>query len=400
MKAATDDVVEAIGRIAGERLPGRPEAQGNTSVIERALTTTGTESIVALVGAPPFGREVGFDVLDAIVEGCGSSRGPDRLRREGVPSAGSEGDMTATGLTWEFDGTSRIPFEVYTSDELHRTELERFFYRRHWCYVGLEVEIPNPGDFVRTVVGERSVSWSATRQATSTWSRTSAPIGACGSAGQRHGNTTGFVCPYHQWRYNLQGDLRGVPFRAGVKDGDQVEGGMPDGLRPRRPRPRPSSRSPAEAGSCSPRSTTTSSRSRSSSDRRSLRYFDRLFNGRELTLLGYNRQRIPGNWKLMLENIKDPYHPGLLHTWFVTFGLWRADNTSQLRMDDQFRHAAMISTRGNAGKTGEATDPGVQLQADMVLHDPSQIDVVPESWWGGPSVVMPRCSRASSSSSR
>jgi salicylate 5-hydroxylase large subunit len=51
-------------------------------------------------------------------------------------------------------------------------------------------------------------------------------------------------------------------------------------------------------------------------------------------VLGYNRQRIPGNWKLMQENIKDPYHPGLLHTWFVTFGLWRADNKrSSLVMD-------------------------------------------------------------------
>ena len=50
-----------------------------------------------------------------------------------------------------------------------------------------------------------------------------------------------------------------------------------------------------------------------------------MFNGRKLKMLGYNRQRIPANWKLMQENIKDPYHPGLLHTWFVTFGLWRAD---------------------------------------------------------------------------
>ena len=56
-----------------------------------------------------------------------------------------------------------------------------------------------------------------------------------------------------------------------------------------------------------------------------LRYFDRVFDGRALTVLGYSRQRIDGNWKLMQENIKDPYHPGLLHTWFVTFGLWRAD---------------------------------------------------------------------------
>ena len=52
--------------------------------------------------------------------------------------------------------------------------------------------------------------------------------------------------------------------------------------------------------------------------------FERIFDGRELTLLGYSRQRIPGNWKLMMEDIKDPYHPGLLHAWFVTFGLWRA----------------------------------------------------------------------------
>jgi salicylate 5-hydroxylase large subunit len=64
-----------------------------------------------------------------------------------------------------------------------------------------------------------------------------------------------------------------------------------------------------------------------------LPYFDRVFNGRKLKMLGYNRQRIPGNWKLMQENIKDPYHPGLLHTWFVTFGLWRADQKSRMVMD-------------------------------------------------------------------
>ena len=67
-------------------------------------------------------------------------------------------------------------------------------------------------------------------------------------------------------------------------------------------------------------------------------------------MLGYNRQRIPGNWKLMQENIKDPYHPGLLHTWFVTFGLWRADNKSELRMDEQHRHAAMISRAAPVAK--------------------------------------------------
>jgi len=33
-------------------------------------------------------------------------------------------------IAWESAGTSRIPFMSYTSEELHRRELERFFYKR------------------------------------------------------------------------------------------------------------------------------------------------------------------------------------------------------------------------------------------------------------------------------
>ncbi len=42
---------------------------------------------------------------------------------------------------------------------------------------------------------------------------------------------------------------------------------------------------------------------------------------------------------------------------FVTFGLWRADNKSQLKMDSHHRHAAMISTRGASGKAGGSGRP-------------------------------------------
>ena len=85
-----------------------------------------------------------------------------------------------------------------------------------------------------------------------------------------------------------------------------------------------------------------------------LRYFDRVFDGRKLRILGYSRQRIPGNWKLMQENIKDPYHVGLLHTWFVMFGLIRGDQKSRIIMDEHGRHGAMASTR-EATKGGEVT---------------------------------------------
>src|SRR5690242_20422676 len=58
---------------------------------------------------------------------------------------------------WPAAGTSRIPYRVYSDEELYKRELDRLFYGPHWCYVALEAEIPNPGDFKRSVVGERPV---------------------------------------------------------------------------------------------------------------------------------------------------------------------------------------------------------------------------------------------------
>jgi salicylate 5-hydroxylase large subunit len=112
-----------------------------------------------------------------------------------------------------------------------------------------------------------------------------------------------------------------------------------------------------------------------------LAYFDRTFDGRKLVLHGYSRQRIPGNWKLMMENIKDPYHPGLLHTWFVTFGLWRADNESRLRMDGKGRHAAMLSRRADS-VVANVEEGVTSYRKNMDLHDKRLLDIVHEPWWG------------------
>ena len=283
-------------------------------------------------------------------------------------------------IHWEANGTHRIPFLAYTSDELYRRELERFFYKNHWCYVGLEAEIPNPGDYKRTAIGERSVILSRDLKG-----EIHVIENVCAHRGmrfcrERHGNRKEFVCPYHQWSYSLGGDLQGVPFRRGVRQGTEVHGGMPADF------------NPAEHSLTKLKVARRGGVVFASFDHQVesledflgptiLVYFDRLFNGRTLKILGYNRQRIPGNWKLMQENIKDPYHPGLLHTWFVTFGLWRADNKSQLRMDDRHRHAAMISTRGATGKAEQVTQIS-SFKESMKLNDPSFLDIVHEPWWG------------------
>jgi salicylate 5-hydroxylase large subunit len=293
---------------------------------------------------------------------------------------------------WQLAGSSRVPFWAYTDAQLYQQELDKIFYGAHWCYAGLEVEIPNVGDFKLSHVGERQVLMVRDRVAPK--DRAIDPgirviENRCAHRGVRfcqaqHGNARSFVCPYHQWTYKLNGDLAGLPFKDGVKDGDAVNGGMPEGFDVK------------DHGLTKLRVAvlyglvfaTFSDSVEPLEDYLGphiMPWIKRIFkadgSSRKLTLLGYNRQRIPGNWKLMMENIKDPYHPGLLHTWFVTFGLWRADQKSRMVMDEHGRHAVMLSRRNESGPSVAVTQGVTSFKADMALHDDRLLDVVPEPWW-------------------
>ena len=300
------------------------------------------------------------------------------------------GDMKETFPAkpeWRGEGSSRVPFWAYTDEQLYKRELERFFYRGHWCYLGLEAEIPNAGDFRRTVVGERSVIVARDRDGS-----VNAFENVCAHRGmrfcrERHGNAKMFTCPYHQWGYDLKGNLKGVPFVHGLQQDGRRIGGMPEDFR-REDHGLTKLKVAVRGGVIFGSFDHDVEPFEDYVGPTILRYFDRVFDGRKLKILGYNRQRIPGNWKLMQENIKDPYHPGLLHTWFVNFGLWRADNRSELKMDAHHRHAAMISTRSEAKAAGEVTQGVTSFRESMKLNDPRLIDIVPEPWWGGPTVVM------------
>ena len=292
-----------------------------------------------------------------------------------------------TKQKWQGEGSSRIPFWAYTREDIYQKELERFFYSGHWNYVGLEVEVPEAGSFKRTAIGERSVVMTRDNDG-----EINVVENICAHRGMRFcrenkGKVKDLLCPYHQWNYDLKGNLQGVPFRRGVKQAGKINGGMPPDFKT------------DEHGLNKLKVARRGGVVFASFDQNVesfeeflgptiLGYYDRVFNGRQLKLLGYRKQRIPGNWKLMQENIKDPYHPGLLHTWFSTFGLWRADNESKLRMDKHKRHAAMASTRGKGGKV-EGVVAGIDsFKEDMKLNDPRLIDIVHEPWWGEPTVVM------------
>ena len=276
---------------------------------------------------------------------------------------------------------TRVPYWLYSDPEVYALEQERIFHGRSWSYVALSCEVPNPGDFVRSTIGDCPVVVSRDLEG-----GLNCFVNRCAHRGVQFcqspvGNASEFMCPYHQWTYDLKGNLMAVPFRRGVKR----QGGMPPdfslhehGLE----RLRVAERNGVVFASFV-------------DDVPLLHdylgpaivpYFDRVFDGRELRVLGYMRQRIPANWKLMFENIKDPYHASLLHVFLVTFGLFRADQPSQVIISDDGAHSLLVSRRGQQ-QAGEATAEMKSFRADLKLNDARLLDIVRE-FPGDATVVM------------
>jgi salicylate 5-hydroxylase large subunit len=274
---------------------------------------------------------------------------------------------------WPAEGISRVPYWAYYDPDIYAIEQARVFCGPSWSYVALEAEIPNPGDYVRTFIGDKPVVVVRDREGV-----VRCVENRCAHRGvqfcQRHlGNAGGeFMCPYHQWTYDLAGNLIGVPFRRGVKK----QGGMPadfdpknHGLRKLEVATRNGVVFASFAADIEPLEPYFGATM--------IPLFDRVFDGRELEVLGYSRQLIPANWKLMFENIKDPYHASLLHVFLVSFGLFRADQPSKVVMDSTGRHGALISWKGEQKKTDANLDMK-SLKEDFALHDARLLDPVRE----------------------
>ena len=273
---------------------------------------------------------------------------------------------------WPADTTGRVPFWVYSDPEIYRQELDRIWYGPHWLYCALEAEIPAVGDFKTTTLGERPVIVMRSAE-----DEISVLENRCAHRGVklcqvRSGHAKDLLCPYHQWAYDLKGNLLGVPFRRGVRR----QGGMPadfdpahHGLR----RLRVEVVNGLVWATFSPETPPF----RDYLGEKFWKHYTRVYDGRKLEVLGYNRQHIPANWKLMQENVKDPYHAGLLHVFFVTFGLFRADQKSAVDLDETGRHSVLISCKGEQ-EVNDVTVDMKNFQGDLRLADPRILDVVKE----------------------
>src|SRR5437667_5902077 len=66
-------------------------------------------------------------------------------------------ERSVGGRTWPREGVTRVPYWVYLDPDIYRIEQEKIFRGPTWNYVGLDAELPNPGDYKTTSIGDSPV---------------------------------------------------------------------------------------------------------------------------------------------------------------------------------------------------------------------------------------------------
>jgi hypothetical protein len=95
---------------------------------------------------------------------------------------------------------AHISREIFVNEAIYQQEQEQIFART-WLLVGHEIQIPTPGDYFMSCMGEESVILTRDSQ-----QQLHVVLNTCRHRGMKvcrydEGNTPVFTCPYHGWNY-------------------------------------------------------------------------------------------------------------------------------------------------------------------------------------------------------
>jgi anthranilate 1,2-dioxygenase large subunit len=276
------------------------------------------------------------------------------------------------GLSFPSNALSEVPFRVYTDPEQYRIEQERIFKGPTWSYLCLTAEIPEPGDWVATTVGEVAVVVARGPDGA-----INAFVNRCAHRGNllcltEKGHGKEITCIYHGWTYDLAGKLTGVAFERGIKR----QGGMPPEFRKddhHLQRLRVEELSGLVFGTFSDEVEDLET------------YLGPLVVGgvrrvlnRPAKIIGRSTQILPNNWKLYAENVKDTYHASILHAFLTTFRINRLSQPGSINIDDSGGNHFSQAKMDYAAEDAEYKAAQLRSDTDMKLADNSIIDPIDE----------------------
>ena len=279
-----------------------------------------------------------------------------------------------TAAIWPSLDYSRVPYRFYHDPEIYAREQQRIFQGPTWSFLGLDAEIPFPGDFRATWVGDTPVVFN--RDAAGA---VHAFVNRCAHRGalvrrELSGNASEHICIYHQWCYGLDGGLTAIPFRRGIRGKGGLDAGFEMGAHGLR-----RLRVAAVSGALFGTLTADAEPLEDYLGPPILVQLRRLFD-RPVRVLGYNRQRIRANWKLYAENTRDNYHASLLHEFLVTFGLDRSTQVGGVRMDARHRHnITWAEADSDTAEFAREAYAGARVRNDYLsLKEPAMVAFYPE----------------------
>ncbi|MCK8663836.1 aromatic ring-hydroxylating dioxygenase subunit alpha [Pseudomonas azerbaijanoccidens] len=272
------------------------------------------------------------------------------------------------------DGLTRVPYWAFQSAAVYKDEQTRLFQGPHWNYLCLEAEIPEPGDFKTSFIGETSIV--VTRDSDGelyAFENRCAHRGAL-LALEDSGKAKDFTCVYHAWSYNLQGDLTGIAFKDGIKG----NGGMAPSFCMEQHGPR-------KLRVATVHGLVFGSFSDDVPDieeylgEEILSRIERVLGGRKPVVLGRFTQMLPNNWKLYIENVKDSYHASILHLFFTTFEINRLSQRGAIIVDESGGHHVSYSAidreaERQAERDASYAEQSIRSDSAYQLQDPSLLE--------------------------
>lgn len=270
---------------------------------------------------------------------------------------------------WPAEGVTRAPYRLFSDPEIYALEQTRIFNGPVWNFLCLEVDIPNPGDYRTTTVGETPVVVTRDRDG-----NIHAMVNRCAHKGalvclKKKDNVASLSCVYHAWNYELDGRLRGVAFRNGIRG----HGGMPMDFKVEDHRLQPL-KVEIFSGMVFGTFADAIEGVEEYLGTEMTEFLKRNL-GRPLHVLGTHSQIIHNNWKLYAENLRDSYHATLLHTFYTTFKVNRLDMDGGIILSDRKWHHISFARRAKMTEAEEYSQSKVHsARYDSVLAGPGLLE--------------------------
>ena len=196
-----------------------------------------------------------------------------------------------------------VPATVYNDPALFQKELEKIWFKT-WVYVGHESEVAEPHTFVMKSIGPVPIIMSRDKDG-----EIHLLLNRCTHRGNqvcvREKGRARFTCRYHSWTFGADGSLLGRPFEDGFEHRPKEELGLKKVARV-------SSYGGFVFGSFAEDGPSLEEHLGGAKE-----LIDRLLQnsptGEVEVTTGFLKHKVRGNWKLLVENETDGYHPAFVH---------------------------------------------------------------------------------------